>query len=492
MPACSRQDKSSVRREALAAPTGRPDHRSTDMREGPGFALLLAAAGIVSETSCDADLRRVLEVRRDGSLFVEEVGVLRLQGVDPPAAGEPRAALERRLQRLTEERGFRVSLEGGRRGRARVGFLHRPGRPRSVNEELLEAGLAFFRTRTKRSAEQAALLGAALRAKTAGRGVWQDVLRRSGPPPLQRGASLGLYYKEERLKYHEQLDRVAAVGADWVQLLLTLFVDNAGSSEIQSDPARTVTDARLRETIGYAKKRGLRVSLLPIILIREAEDDDWRGTLRPSDPGRFWASYDDFLCHYLDLARETGVELVSVGSELCSLERQRDVWSRLIQNARGRYGGWLTYSANWDHYDVPRFWHLLDQVGMTAYFELTNDKNPSRRELEAAWRRVRGEIEAVSRKLGRQVVLTELGYASQNGANTAPWNYYLAQDDIDLQEQAECWRAFASVMGDADCLRGVYVFDFFEDGGPHDHTYAIWGKPAWEVVKKYLAAFGKR
>ena len=36
------------------------------------------------------------------------------------------------------------------------------------------------------------------------------------------------------------------------------------------------------------------------------------------------------------------------------------------------------------------------------------------------------------------------------------------------------------------------VFDFFEEGGVKDSTYALWGKPAWPVVKKLLAEFKPR
>lgn len=316
----------------------------------------------------------------------------------------------------------------------------------------------------------------------------QDQVR-SGPP-IQRGGVLGLYYETEASDYHEQLDRLKSIGAQWASLLIRTMVDKVDSSVVDFRSSKTVTDKRLRETIAYAKKLGLRVGLLPIVLIRNVEDDDdWRGTLRPKDPARFWRSYDVFLCHYLDIARETGVEIVSVGSELCSLEPNTKEWRRLIANARGRYPGWLTYSVNWDHYDVPQFFDLLDQVGMSAYFELSDDKDASLEVLKQGWRRIRKKLEAAAKRIAKPLILTELGYASQDGANTAPWNYYLAVDKLDLAEQADCFRAFASVMSDAPFLHGVYIYEFFEQGGPKDTTYAIWGKPAWAVVKRFLAEF---
>ena len=433
---------------------------------------------------------RVERVRADGALVLEELGIVRLQGVLLPPAPLPRL-LREELHGLVGK-SFDVTRDAGGPEQLDAVHLRKPGEPGSVNERLLRAGLAFYHTRSKDLTGRDRLLAAARSARAAGRGVWAGTTRVRGQPPKQRGAVLGLYYKEARFDYHEQLRRVKAVGADWVTLLLTAFVPKVDSNVIDRSGRRTVPDARLRETIRYARELGLRVALLPIVLIRDVEsDDDWRGTLRPTDPGGFWRKYDEFLCHYLDIAREGGVELVFVGSELCSLETHHEAWRRVIQNARGRYPGWLSYSANWDHYDVPRFWPLLDQVGLTSYFELTEEEAPSDEQLVRAWRRVRSELGRLSKALGRDIVLTELGYPSQNGANTAPWNYFLAPEDVDLEEQAACFRAFRVVMKDASFLRGVYFFDFFEKGGPKDSTYAIWGKPAQREVAEFLRAFGR-
>ncbi|MEZ5990033.1 MAG: hypothetical protein R3F30_13070 [Planctomycetota bacterium] len=433
---------------------------------------------------------RVAGVEADGRLRLEDGRGVWLQGLEPAA---PSKELRAALEVLVEAGPLRMTLDEGPgggfallRGAEAAG---EDGEARSVNARLLAEGLAFFRTTSTRATDQAALLAAAGEARRAGLGVWRGTVQVRGEPPLQRGAVLGLYYREARFDYHKQVDRVVSLGAEWLTLLVTCFVDKVDGDAVEFDPERTVEAARFLETCAYARGRGLRLKLLPIVLIRHAGEDDWRGTLRPRDPGAFWLSYDRFLCRWVDLARRGDVEMVSVGSELCSLERSQEAWERVIANARGRYGGWLTYSVNWDHYEVPRFWDLLDQVGMTAYFELTKDPAAPYAELVAAWRRVRVQLEKASTRLGRRLVLTELGYPSQDGANTAPWNYYLAPKEVDLEEQRDCFRAFVEVMGDAPFLAGVHVFDFFEEGGPEDHTYALWGKPAFDVVRRFYAGW---
>lgn len=428
----------------------------------------------------------MLGVDFDARLHVRGKGWLRLQGVEAPRLEAQRKRLRERLLEICEGRTVELRSEGMNAKGFEV-VLAQLGE-RSINEQALAEGLAWFHTSTSKSADQARLLAACVRAKTAKRGLWKSVRAARGAPPPQRGGVLGLYYKVDR-PYHEQVDRVAASGADWIQLLVTTFVDGVDGSAIRFDERRTVRDSRLRETIRYARKKGLRVALLPIVLIRgEVSDDDWRGTLRPKDPGAFWRSYDAFQARYLDISREEGVELFHVGSELCSLETSHAAWRRIIENARGRYAGWLAYSANWDHYDVPKFWPLLDQIGLTAYFELTENEDAAQEELVGAWRRVRGELAKVSTKLGRPVVLTELGYASQDGVNTAPWNYLLT-DKIDLREQADCFEAFRKVMLDASFMQGFYVFGYFERGGRKDTTYTVWGKPAFDVVRRMNREF---
>lgn len=45
--------------------------------------------------------------------------------------------------------------------------------------------------------------------------------------------------------------------------------------------------------------------------------------------------------------------------------------------ARGRFRGFLCFSANWDYVHVPWLFGQLDLAGMTANFSLTNDRDPS-------------------------------------------------------------------------------------------------------------------
>ena len=111
-----------------------------------------------------------------------------------------------------------------------------------------------------------------------------------------------------------------------------------------------------------------------------------------------------------------------------STERSTERWVTLIEAVRPRfYGGELGYSANWDHYRPVEFWDRLDFIGMTSYYTLADEKNPTVAEIVEKWQPIKRDILAWQRRIGKPILLTEVGWCSQEGAATAPWNYYQNQ-----------------------------------------------------------------
>ena len=430
-------------------------------------------------------------VQADGSLLLADGRTVRLQGVELPDTVVRSEGMADRLRRRVEEylgaSGGRVwlTVDGGDPDGVTDGVVMLRSAPgadtRTLNEELLRAGLGVFSCRTPQVSRRAELFAAAQTAQRL-RAGWFGAgrPRRLEGLPFLNGAVIGLYHQIESQDYHRHLDELRGAGFDHVSFLFPGFLQKVDSVEIRRDLARTVTDARLMETIAYAKGLGLSVMLLPIVLILEPGEEDWRGVLRPRDPGRWWRNYNRFLCHYLDIAESAGVDLFSVGSELGSLEDQTPAWKRLILNARGRYRGLLTYSANWDHAATAEFFPSLDAVGMTAYFSLTDKLDPSFEELVTEWRRVPRDLGELVKRHNRPLIFTELGYASQDGINRDPWNYTMNVEAVDLQEQRDCFEAFLTVAPEMGFLRGAYFYDYYPDGGVQDWTYSPRGKPAME------------
>jgi hypothetical protein len=245
----------------------------------------------------------------------------------------------------------------------------------------------------------------------------------------------------------------------------------------------------VRRTLRQARALGLRVLLFPVVRVEARDPSEWRGRIRFADRAQadaWWASYGAFVGEMARLAAAEAVERFSVGSELLALESERSRWEALIRDVRRTYGGRLLYSANWDHFDAVAFWDLVDEAGVTGYFELTPTRVPSAAALAQGWQRAAETLRAFARRTDKPLVLTEVGYPSLDGANMRPWDE-TRHADVDVEEQRRCYEAFAGVVRGATLVLGVYFWNWFGVGGPNDAGYSPRGKPAAAVIQRYFA-----
>ena len=371
--------------------------------------------------------------------------------------------------------------------------------PVSSDAALVEKGLAVGFVDFAHRLEASELLRTAQAAQRARVGLWSQrraphpfrsdgSFRRASPSDL-RGVALPMHSLEEHHDYERELSEIVELGATWVSLQVVTQQPLVDSSEIPLASERTPSDKRIRETIGRARELGLEVLLLPIVLIRAPGPEDWRGTLAPTDRATWWESYSSFLLHMVDLAADAGASAVSIGSELASMEKDEERWKLLIANARMRFGGCLTYSSNWDHFDEIGFWRQLDFAGMTAYFELYDGPSPTLADLDAGWRLAKLEMERLARFSHHRVLFTEVGMPSLKGAAAAPWDY-TAQGESDHELQRLSFEAFGNVFlkgrGKDDPFLGMLLYDWWGEGGAGDTTYTARGKPAAKVWTELL------
>jgi hypothetical protein len=310
------------------------------------------------------------------------------------------------------------------------------------------------------------------------------------------GVALPMHHKEEHQTYAWELTEIVELGAEWVNLIVATRVDKVDSIRVPLTSARTPSDGRIRATIELAHSLGLRVQLMPIVLIENPGPKDWRGRLAPTDPGQYWRSYDRFICHMADLASKASAEVFCVGSEFASLEGYQAEWTRVIANVRMRYRGQLTYSANWDHYAEIPFWSQLDFASMTGYFTLCEEAQKSASEEDYAcvvegWKEGLFHAWRLARISGLPTVFSEIGVPSVTGALAGPWDYTL-DTAVDVEAQRLAFEAFREVLlpgGEpAEGFSGAFLYDFWGPGGAQDKTYTARGKPALEEWRKILAA----
>lgn len=312
-----------------------------------------------------------------------------------------------------------------------------------------------------------------------------------GQPPPERGVGLGLFSADPSYRYRMLVDEVASTGATHISVVWVWWQQNLRANEIGPVAGWSATDEQVQDTLTYAKSKGLHVTAFPIVRLKTSAPSEWRGKIAPEREDDWWSSYMAFILHSAELAKGAGAHRLAVGSELLSREGMRARWMELIDRVRLAAPELeLLYSSNWDHYEPVSFWDLVDVVGMTAYWELTRDMNPSVSELVLSWQTIRPKVEAFSKRLGRPVIFTEVGYPSLDGGAAWPWDE-TRKAPVDLDEQRRAYEAFVRAWGGAEVLAGVYWWNWFGFGGAEDTNYTPRGKPAAEVIRRWYQAAGK-
>jgi hypothetical protein len=300
---------------------------------------------------------------------------------------------------------------------------------------------------------------------------------------FQRGVALGLFDEDWAMG----IDEIASLDATDISLVVTWVQDDVEASLVRAQSGYTPSNAILEATIRRAHARGLRITLFPILRLIRRTPAEWRGVIRPRDPARWFASYSALVERLARLGRAEGVERLSVGSELASLEG-RDEWHALIAGVRKIYGGTLLYSANWDRYSRVPFWRDLDQIGISAYWELiAPGRAATLEEALAAWRPIRNRLDDFAREMGRPIVLTEVGYPSVEGGGSWPWNDFLEgpAGRESPEAQRRLYEAFTLAFTDAERLAGVYFWFWIAPGGAGDRGYTPRHKPAEWVIRNW-------
>ena len=151
-----------------------------------------------------------------------------------------------------------------------------------------------------------------------------------------RGVAVGLHFDLPGLPYQLLFKEIRGLGATHVSLVVIWSMRDIRAVRIRPDPIETMADAKVRRYIRQAREVGLEVMLFPIIHLERRRKGEWRGLLAPTNPDRWWVEYEAFLLHYAGLAADEGVAILSVGSELLSLEGETERWTAPIGKLRAR------------------------------------------------------------------------------------------------------------------------------------------------------------
>ena len=318
---------------------------------------------------------------------------------------------------------------------------------------------------------------------------------RSDPSVQMRGLCIQLHGggPERMAEYRKMCDELVQLGADSVLFVNHAWQTHAGTADLHLDSQRNPSMPELQGLCTYATSRRLRVCLMPVVLLSAPRGTEWRGRINPTAGWDEWFNrYTQVIVAHARVCEASRVDVLMVGSELIKTEQYTVRWRNLIAEVRQVFGGRLGYSANWDHYTTDKisFWPYLDCVGMTSYYTLVSHPNPTIQEVVAGWQTYKARIDAFHRQIPRLPILfTEVGWCSQEGAVTEPWNYYhnMTASALGLEEQANCFRAFLQVWGDVPYVGGIFWWEWsLYAGGPNDYNYTPRGKPAEQILRQWF------
>ena len=288
------------------------------------------------------------------------------------------------------------------------------------------------------------------------------------------------------------LASLADTGANWIGLIVTQYQDNISSTTIYSTTA-TPTDADLIHVITQANSLGLKVMLKPHVDLVN-DPNHWRGQIGQDFTNSQWntwfASYQNFINHYAQLAETYNADQFAVGTELSASQGRETNWRTVITDVRSYYNGPLVYAANHGDEVSNIWWDAVDYIGVDAYYPLTSKNNPTVAELKTAWQPYVATLANLASTWNKSIIFTEIGYRSQDGANQHPWDWQVG-GTVDLQEQADTYQAALESVFNQSWFAGMYWWNWDTDpfqGGPCDDGYTPYDKPAEDILRSWYGA----
>lgn len=275
------------------------------------------------------------------------------------------------------------------------------------------------------------------------------------------------------------------LGVNYIAIVVPTYQDEVESDSIFTndfEAGDTPSDEALAHAIETAHALGMKVLLKPHVDCRD-------GCARVDIPGSaaWFDSYEKMILRYAAFAERHKVEIFSVGTELegTTFSMWEARWRDIITKIQGVYSGYLTYSANWTEYEEVPFWDMMDFVGIDAYFPISAQYDPPLEELVEAWTKIGTEIGAwlTEQGLDKNVVFTEIGYPSSDGAAKQPWSQITTTEDQD--EQRDCLDAVFTAMTKFPYFKGAYVWQYLPQDRWSPLGFTIKAKKAEKVLSDW-------
>lgn len=291
------------------------------------------------------------------------------------------------------------------------------------------------------------------------------------------------------------LDRILETGTDHVTIPVfgcqsDIHSSDVGSCEVRLQTAGTIHGNRPFAGQPFlaaelAVQKGFKVTFLPIVVTKNWE---WRGFFDPKDVDGWFRTYTAWITELAKRAQELGSTEFVAGTEFSNLYRQTERWKKVLREIRKHFHGPVVVTVNWGDIDHG-FWDEADAIGVSAYYPVSHEKDPSQDELDRGWAKIRKDLLAASKKYRRPLHLTEIGYTSTSHAAKMPWATPEPGEGPDLALQSRLYEAFRKAW---ETDRTLVRTNMWATGNPEDDNpplgFEFINKPAENQIREFFAA----
>jgi hypothetical protein len=294
----------------------------------------------------------------------------------------------------------------------------------------------------------------------------------------------------------KHIQPVLNINANYAAIMPFGFIRNKENPEIIYNTDRQwFGESRpgAKQYIEELQKHHVKVMMKPHIWMR----GEFTGHMK-MDSEVLWKqleqSYTEFILDFAELAQETNVDILCIGTELEQFVVNRpDYWLELIKKIKTVYKGKLTYAANWDEFKRTPFWDKLDYIGVDAYFPVSDSQTPTVDECLKGWQEHKSVIKGISEQFDKPVLFTEFGYRSVDYSAKEPWRSDRYEDEANLEAQNNTTEALFKTFWQEDWFAGGFVWKWFHNyeraGGKDNNQFTPQNKPVETIIKETYSSF---
>lgn len=291
----------------------------------------------------------------------------------------------------------------------------------------------------------------------------------------------------------QSMERLAGLGGDWAALAFVVRQDSFCSTVIRPDYRYTVTDKDVITAADKLHSLGLKVCMKPIV---NSADGVWRANIRFPEPEYgdtdYWkdwfSSYTAFLCHYAEIAEETGCEMFCVGCEMLGTEHKEEYWRKAIEEVRKVYHGPITYNTNHGKEFGVKWWDAVDYIGTSAYYGVGKVPGDTLENMIEVWNNQKERLAELSRvNGGKQIIFMEIGCRSAKGCAMMPYDFSHREFPYDEDEQANFYESCLISMWNEPWFAGFFWWDWYTKLPTRtpEMGFSIVGKKTESIIKKW-------